>query len=256
MTEKMAGVISIIVLLVITLAASLLLQHTWCIIQVICTATLLAGRSLYEHVDDVLQSLQTNNLEMAREKLAKIVGRDVVGLDVSEICKAAIETLSESFSDGFVAPLFWAALFGLPGIACYKAINTADSMIGHKTPRYINFGYAAAKLDDIANYIPARISALLIVAYQPMNMGLAGVWREAKKHASPNSGYPEAAMAGTLGISLGGARSYDGEAYAAPIIGEGLRTDITIDDLQKSLQIYVTSCKALWVILLVLAMIL
>lgn len=248
------------VLLAITLATSLFIQGMGNIfIEIICLASLLAARSLHEHVNAVYQALRRQNLDNAREKLGRIVGRDVDKLNEPEICRAAIESLAESFSDGVVAPVFWAALLGLPGIACYKAINTADSMIGHKTPRYKYFGWAAARLDDLANFIPARLSALLLIAgsdgkhISRYRNRCGMVIREARKHASPNSGYPEAAMAGALGICLGGQRSYGGEKYCAPLIGEGLRKEITIYDLKKALRLYVIACIALWLILLAIA---
>lgn len=252
MTGRIAGIFTMSILLAVTLAITLPIQKFGNLyIEAILIATLLAGRSLYDHVNNVYKALRQNNLEKARTELAKIVGRDTENLDESEICKAAIESLAESFSDGVVAPIFWAALFGLSGIACYKAINTADSMIGHKTPRYKYFGWAAARLDDIVNFIPARLGFLLI-SLSSLRLRLT-MTKEAKKHASPNSGYPEAAMAGALGICLGGERSYDGEKYYAPLIGEGLREKITLIDLQKALHIYVIACSALWLILLVLA---
>ena len=254
-SSRIAGMFTMVVLLAITLAITLPIQQFGNIyIEAVLIATLLATRSLYDHVSAVYKALRQNNLEAARIELAKIVGRDTENLDESEICKAAIESLAESFSDGVVAPVFWAALLGLPAIACYKAINTADSMIGHKTERYKYFGWAAARLDDAANFIPARLSALLIVICHPALVAGSGlITKEAKKHASPNSGYPEAAMAYALGVCLGGKRSYDGEEYSAPLIGEGLRCEITITDLQKALRIYVTACAALWLILLTLA---
>ena len=254
--SRMAGIFTMTVLLAVTLGVTLPIQRFGNIyIEVILMASLLAGRSLYEHVNKVYTALGKNNMEDARLELAKIVGRDVVGLDESEICKGAIESLAESFSDGVVAPIFWAACFGLPGIACYKAINTADSMIGHKTERYKYFGWPAARLDDVANFIPARLSFLLI-AFSGLIRPRIAMIKEAKKHASPNSGYPEAAMAYTLGVCLGGQRSYDGKKYLAPLIGDGLREKITITDLQKALRIYVTACAALWLILLMLAIVL
>ncbi len=253
-TKKIAGIFTIAILLTVTLAITLPIQKFGNIyIEAILIATLLATRSLYDHVNAVYKSLQQNNIETARIELAKIVGRDTENLDESEICKAAIESLAESFSDGVVAPVFWAALGGLSGIAAYKAINTADSMIGHKTERYKYFGWAAARLDDAANFIPARLSALLITICHPaLVAGSGSIIKQAKKHASPNSGYPEAAMAYALGVCLGGKRSYDGEEYSAPLIGEDLRQETTITDLKKSLRIYVTACATLWVILLTL----
>lgn len=250
-SSRVAGIFTMSILLAVTLAITLSIQKFGNFyIEAILMAILLAFRSLYDHVNSIFKALSENNLENARIELAKIVGRDTENLDESEICKAAIESLAESFSDGVVAPIFWATLFGLSGIACYKAINTADSMIGHKTSRYKYFGWAAARLDDIANFIPARISFLLI-SLSSSRLKLA-IIKEAKKHASPNSGYPEAAMAGALGICLGGKRSYGGEEYCSPLIGEGLRKEITINDLQKSLRIYVIACGSLWLILLIL----
>ncbi len=251
-----AGIFTMAALLVVTIAITLPIQKFGNIyIEVVLMASLLATRSLYDHVNAVYQALRQNNLEAARLKLAKIVGRDTENLDESEICKAAIESLAESFSDGVVAPVFWAVLGGLPAIACYKAINTADSMIGHKTERYKYFGWAAARLDDVANFIPARLSALLIIVSYPLSLWerarVRAIIKEAKKHASPNSGYPEAAMAYALGVCLGGKRSYDGEEYSAPLIGEGNRCEITIKDLQKSLRIYVIICAELLLILLI-----
>ncbi len=162
-SSRITGIFAIAVLLVTTLAVTIPIQKYGNIyIETILMASLLAFRSLYEHVNAVYQAVKQKNLETARFELAKIVGRDTEHLDESEICKAAIESLAESFSDGVAAPLFWATCFGLSGIACYKAINTADSMIGHKTPRHQYFGWAAARLDDVANFIPARLSAIFI----------------------------------------------------------------------------------------------
>lgn len=251
--KRIAGIAAMALLLAATLAASLLITHYGGdLLQIIAMASLFATRNLYNHVRAVYVPLKAGNLAQARSELAKIVGRDVERLDESGICRAGIESLAESFCDGVVAPVFYAACFGLPGIACYKAINTADSMIGHKTPRYINFGWAAARLDDAANFIPARASAVLIASASISRAGHAikTVWNDARKHASPNSGYPEAAMAGALGVCLGGSRSYEGENYYAPLIGECLREAITAHDLKKALRIYVTSCLAGWLILL------
>lgn len=245
-----------LILLSATIVTSLLISnYTGAIGEIIVIASLFATRNLYDHVNVVYKALQQNSLENARLELAKIVGRDTKNLDESEINKASVETLAESFNDGVVAPLFWACLFGLSGIAAYKAVNTADSMIGHKTKRYLYFGWAAARLDDAMNFIPARMSALLIIATCPLSLWerarVRAIIKEAKNHASPNSGYPEAAMAYALGICLGGKRSYDGEEYYAPLIGEGLRKKITITDLQKALRIYAIACAALWLILLI-----
>ncbi|MEZ5691923.1 MAG: adenosylcobinamide-phosphate synthase CbiB [Rickettsiales bacterium] len=249
------GITTMLILLTLTISTSLLISiYTGAIGEIIAIASLLATRNLYDHVNAVYKSLSQNDLENSRTELAKIVGRDTENLDSSETNKASIETLAESFNDGVVAPLFWACLFGLSGIAAYKAINTADSMIGHKTERYRYFGWAAARLDDLLNFIPARLSAILITICHPMLIAKSNlIAKEAKKHASPNSGYPEAAMAYALAVQLGGKRSYDGKEYSAPLIGEELRKEIFITDLQKALKIYVTICVILFTILLISA---
>jgi adenosylcobinamide-phosphate synthase len=294
------GVFSMAIMLAIVILISLLItKDTHPIVEIICMASLLATRSLYSHVADVyvalchpadgaaiaqdLDTVQPNGsqYDKARKKLAKIVGRDTEHLNESEISKASIESLAESFCDGVVAPLFWGALFGLAGIAAYKAINTADSMIGHKTPRFLAYGWAAARADDVANYIPARLSALLIIIASGARakFALKTTLNDARKHASPNSGFPEAAMAGALGITLGGARNYDGELHNAPIIGgqfchcEEALADVAIQShtkkdwiaspqaarndefaviiLKKALKIYIIACSLLFVILLI-----
>jgi adenosylcobinamide-phosphate synthase len=251
--ERIAGIAAMTFLLATTLAVSLFITyHGGDLLQIIAMASLFATRNLYNHVKAVYVPLKAGNLPQARSELAKIVGRDVENLDESGINRASIESLAESFCDGVVAPVFYAACFGLPGIACYKAINTADSMIGHKTTRHINFGWAAARLDDAANFIPSRISAGLIAIASISRAGhaLKTAWHDARNHASPNSGYPEAAMAGALGVCLGGSRSYEGEDYHAPLIGGIFRKEITTRDLRKALDIYLLSCGLIWILLL------
>lgn len=205
--------------------------------------TLLAQKSLGDAVARVAVALRDEPLEAAREAVSHIVGRDTEALDEPGIARAAIETLAENASDGVVAPLFYLALFGLPGIAVYKAINTADSMIGHKTERYRAFGWAAAKLDDIANYIPARLTALLFALAARFTPGanpgaaLRAARRDAIKHASPNAGWPEAAMAGALGFGLGGPRAYKGDVLDLPAMGDG-RRDLNARDIETALRLY------------------
>jgi len=169
------------------------------------------------------------SLAAGREAVSHVVGRDPQVLDEAGVAGAAIETLAESTSDGVVAPWFWLVLFGLPGIAAYKAINTADSMIGHRNERYRDYGWAAARLDDLVNLVPARLTALMVVVAcffvpnaSPGNAWKAA-WRDAGKHKSPNAGWPEAAFAGALRISLGGPRAYDGEVVDLPAMGDGTR---------------------------------
>jgi adenosylcobinamide-phosphate synthase len=205
-------------------------------------STGLAQRSLYEHVAAVLQPLETGNLAAARTALARIVGRDTKGLDEAGIAAAALESLAESFNDGVVAPAFWLALGGLPGLFAYKAVNTADSMIGHKEPRWRSFGWAAARTDDAMNLAPARLAGVLVSVAG--GRGWPTMMRDARKHASPNAGWPEAAMAGALGIRLGGAVRYDGVLTERPVFGEGPRPRAA--DLRRGLKLYLRACGLLW----------
>lgn len=247
--QYLLGGITLLLLLAVTLAIALLIGWAGGILlEILAMASLLATRSLYDHVRDVLLALRHADIETARIKVGHIVGRNTAELDAAGINRAAIESLAESFSDGVVAPLFWAVCFGLPGIACYKAINTADSMIGHKDTRYHAFGWAAARMDDLANIIPARISGGIIALVAASRQAWRIAWRDAGKHASPNAGWPEAAMAGALGIQLGGTNMYDGVAHAAPLIGEGTPY-ATSAHLQQALRIYLTACVLLLALL-------
>jgi adenosylcobinamide-phosphate synthase len=212
----------------------------------ILATSLVAQNSLHRHVEAVAEALG-RGLDSGRAAVAMIVGRDTAELDQSAVCRAAIESLAESFCDGIVAPLFWLALLGLPGGIAYKAINTADSMIGHKTARYIDFGWAAARTDDVMNWPPARLAVLWIAAGALFVPGasawqtLAIAWRDGRKHDSPNAGWPEAAMAGALGVQLMGPRSYDGEPVPGEWIGEG-RIALTAADIHAALMIYRAAC--------------
>jgi adenosylcobinamide-phosphate synthase len=193
---------------------------TW---QVLLAWTALATRSLLDEARVVIRALEADDLDLARQRLARIVGRDTAHLDEAEISRAVIETLAESTCDGIVAPLFWLAIIGASGAMSYKAINTLDSMIGHPEPPYRYFGRVAARLDDAVNFVPARLTALGIVAaakLEGLDSGRAQqIWRrDGDKHASPNAGQSEAAMAGALGVRLGGANSYDGHPHDAPLL--------------------------------------
>jgi len=212
----------------------------------VVSSTLLAQRSLYAHVEAVARALE-RSLEDGRAAVGKIVGRDVAALDEAGVARAAIESLAENFSDGVVAPAFWMALLGFPGALLYKAINTADSMIGHRSERHQDFGFAAAKLDDLVNLPAARLSALLIAlaAGGVATRALACVARDASKHASPNAGWPEAAMAGALGVRLGGPRSYAGAAHDGAWLGDG-RDDLGPAEIDRALAIYRRADAALW----------
>ena len=209
----------------------------------IAASTLLAQRSLYEHVERVAVALETKGLAAARQTVSHIVGRDPDSLDEAGVARAAIESLAENFSDGVVAPAFWLAAAGLPAGAAYKAINTADSMVGHRTPRHGAFGWAAARVDDLVNVPASRLSALLIVAAAAITRGASpgNAWRaivrDARHHRSPNAGYPEAAMAGALDLALAGPRSYGGIEIADAVMGNG-RRGATVADIRAALSLY------------------
>jgi adenosylcobinamide-phosphate synthase len=214
----------------------------------VLAATLgLAQRSLHDHVVAVAKALEADDLPAARTAVGMIVGRDTATLDASGVAAAAIESLAESFNDGIVAPAFWLTLAGLPGLYAYKAVNTADSLIGHKEPRWKDFGWAAARTDDVMNLAPARLAGTLIAMAggpRTVRKGWRIMLRDARHHASPNAGWPEAAMAGALGVRLGGAVSYDGVLTDRPVFGEGLQP--TVVDLRRALNIYVRACALLW----------
>ena len=195
----------------------------------------LAGTTLIREVREVFLALD-RSLEEGRRQVARIVGRDTSELSAQEVRTAALETLAENLSDGVIAPLFWLALLGVPGMVAYKMVNTLDSMIGYHTERYREFGCWAAHIDDIANYIPARLTALLmiIVAGRPCLAGF--VWRNGCRHASPNSGYPEAALAGILNCRFGGPHYYFGELFDKPFIGENDRA-LTTEDMKKAIRV-------------------
>ena len=191
--------------------------------QVLLAWTALAARSLLDEAHAVIRALEAHDLGLARKRLSRIVGRDTELLNESEIARAVIETLAESACDGIVAPLFWMAVGGLPGAMAYKAVNTLDSMIGHPEPPYRYFGRFAARLDDAANFVPARLTAFCIVtsaffSHKDAPQAARMWWRDGAKHASPNAGQSEAAMAGALGVRLGGARFYDGQPHHAPLL--------------------------------------
>jgi adenosylcobinamide-phosphate synthase len=210
-------------------------------------ASLLAQRSLFEHVRDVAAALESGGLVGGRAAVSKIVGRDPEALDEAGVARAAIESLAENFSDGVVAPALWCAVAGLPGIAGYKAINTADSMIGHRTPRHAAFGWAAARLDDVVNLPASRLAGLWLVLAALLHRGAggAGAWaamrRDAGRHRSPNAGWPEAAMAGALGLRLAGPRLYGGVRVEDAWMGDG-RAEAGARDIRAALALYRTAC--------------
>ena len=262
--RQAAGLISMVAIVALAGALGLILQSLlarwgwgW-LAAGLFASTFLAHNSLYRHAKGVAVALETGGLTAGREAVAHIVGRDAGSLDEAGIRRATIETLAENFSDAVTAPLFWTLLLGLPGLFAYKAINTADSMIGYRNERYADFGRAAARIDDAANLLPARLSALALVleaAVLPQSSGrraLATVLRDARHSASPNDGYPEAAMAGALHLSLAGPRTYDGQAADFPWIGEGSPSPDSAA-VHRALALYVGACLVWAVPVLILA---
>ena len=207
----------------------------WGVLNTIIIFYCLAGTTLIREVRNVFLALD-ESLEAGRKQVARIVGRDTSELTAQEVRTAALETLAENLSDGVIAPLFWLAVLGVPGMVAYKMVNTLDSMIGYRTERYKDFGCWAARIDDIANYIPARLTAVLMVIASGKLSLLKFVWRNGRKHASPNSGYPEAALAGALDCRFGGPHYYFGELFDKPFIGENER-DLTTADMLKAVRI-------------------
>jgi adenosylcobinamide-phosphate synthase len=258
-----AGVIALLILVAIVGVTAFVVQHALLRLPLgifltgVLASTLLAQRGLHRHVADVARALEKGGVAAGRAAVARIVGRDTDSLDADGIARAAIESLAENFSDAIVAPIFWMTIGGLPGAALYKAINTADSMIGHRTPRYAAFGFAAARLDDLVNLPASRLSALLLVAAAALrNDAAAGaawraVRRDAARHRSPNAGYPEAAIAGALGLSLAGPRRYGGVAVDDAMMGDG-RREADAADIRRALALYRTA-DAILIALLVVA---
>src|SRR5216683_1777402 len=265
--RRARGVFTVMMLIIAAALAGLLLERLsravavgW-LIELLVIAVLVAQRSLFEHVRAVAEALAGKGLHAGREAVRHIVGRDPMSLDDHGVARAGIESLAENFSDGVVAPVFWTILFGLPGLFVYKTANTLDSMIGHLSPRYRSFGWAAARLDDALNLVPARLAGLLIAvaaALTPQARGgaaLRTMLRDAGKHRSPNAGWPEAAIAGALGLALAGPRRYAERVIDDPWIGDG-RARATPVDMHRALLIYVVACAlqgvmilALWLLL-------
>lgn len=258
--RRAAGIITVLAVTAITGSVAYLLQHVLLRLPfgifaaALAGSSLLAQRSLYRHVADVATALETGGVEAGRAAVAHIVGRDATALDAAGVARAAIESLAENFSDAIVAPVFWMALAGLPGTAIYKAINTADSMIGHLNKRYAAFGWAAARLDDLVNLPASRLSALFLIAAAATGKGFNvstawhTTWRDAARHRSPNAGYPEAAMAGALGLALAGPRVYDGVEVDDALMGSG-RRDADAQDIRRALKLYRRADAALVMLL-------
>lgn len=265
--RRKAGILALVILLAVTGLLAWIVEHAFQRIAfgpffiAIITSTLIASRSLYDHVVAVARALHQYGLEDARRAVGRIVGRNPQTLDEHGVARAAIESLAENASDGIVAPVFWFAIFGLPGIVIYKAVNTADSMIGHRTPRHEAFGWASARLDDLLNLPASRLTALLLAVASIFTPGasvagaLEAVSRDASKHRSPNAGWPESAIAGALGLKLNGPKVYGEVRVEDAYMGDG-RRDATAEDIHSALWLTTTAWGIMVGCLLLLAIIL
>lgn len=251
--RRLRGVVLVVLMAALALGiggaiafAARAVPHLWPV-EVFAAAVLIAQRALFEHVDDVARALQHNGLEAGRYAVSRIVGRDPQSLDAHGVCRAAIESLAENFSDAVVAPVFWYVIGGLPGLLLYKTVNTLDSMVGYRNDKYRAFGWASARLDDVLNLIPARLAGLIIALAalfaargNPIR-ALGTMLRDARNHKSPNSGWPEAAMAGALGLALGGPRKYPGLVVDEKWIGSG-RARAEFTDIDRALHLFSAAC--------------
>ncbi|WP_331374588.1 adenosylcobinamide-phosphate synthase CbiB [Sinorhizobium chiapasense] len=266
---KVRGLAAILLLLAASIAVGVVFHRLFDVLgaigfllEAIVVAVFLAQKSLADHVRHVAQALRQDGLEGGRAAVSMIVGRDPKTLDEPGVCRAAIESLAENFSDGVVAPAFWYAIAGLPGLFAYKMLNTADSMIGHKSPKYLHFGWTAARLDDLANLPAARISILLVAAGAYFKQGaeeartaIDVARRDHGLHRSPNSGWPEAAMAGALNIQLAGPRTYAGVKVDEPMINEPGRSIATPEDIDDAVSVFYGACSAMTLVFGVAALV-
>ena len=252
-SRRERGIVTVFVLVGATALLGLIVEQVCrgslvgAIVEAVLIAVLVAQRSLYEHVALVAAALGTGGLDGGREAVRHIVGRDPTSLDAHGVARAAIESLAENFSDGVVAPVFWYLLLGLPGLFAYKMANTLDSMIGHRTPRYRAFGWAAARLDDVLNAVPAPLSGVLFVIAAVFakkcrpGRALAIMLRDGRKHHSPNAGWPESAIAGALDLALAGPRRYPEGLVTDPWLGDG-SARAGVSDIVRGLQLYRLAC--------------
>lgn len=261
--RKAWGVVALLVVLLATAGATVALQAVLrgllpeilaFLLLAVAASSLLAQRSLDQHVSHVADALEAGGLVEGRKAVARIVGRDPDALDAAGVARAAIESLAENYSDGVLAPALYLALGGLTGVALYKAANTADSMVGHRTPRHQAFGWASARFDDLINLPASRLAAVTIAIAAPFVPGASAqdawraVRRDARHHRSPNAGWPEAAMAGALGFSLAGPRVYHGVATTDGFMGDG-RADLGPADIRRALELYRAACLVLWALI-------
>jgi adenosylcobinamide-phosphate synthase len=262
--RRLLGTVALLLVIVVVGLIALVIQRELfrlpfgIFIVALAASAFIAQRSLHRHVAAVAAALDTGDIGAACSAVSHIVGRDTAALDAGGVARAAIESLAENFSDAVVAPVLWLAIAGLPGIAIYKAVNTADSMIGHRTARHKEFGWSAARLDDLVNLPASRLTALLLIAAAALRKeggsvaAWQTVWLDAPRHRSPNAGYPEAAMAGALGLSLAGPRVYGGVRIDDAVMGGG-RWDATAADIRRALSLYRVADALLLVALAVLA---
>ncbi len=238
--RRIAGVLALSILLVVTATIGILIAclPDFGIIEALFAAVLLAQKSLTQHVSAVARGLEIS-LSEGRNRVAMVVGRDVKALDENGVTRSSIESAAENFSDGIIAPAFWLLLFGLPGIMIYKMINTADSMIGYRNEKYAEFGWTAARLDDLVNYIPARLTGLLICAAHASTYAFKVMMRDANLHRSPNAGWPEAATAAVTGVAISGPRTYEGFLTDDPFVHAEGRRDLIPADIDHAV-------NALW----------
>ena len=264
---RLSGSVSLAILLLLGAGFGMLLQigamalgGVGYVLIAVIASTLLAQKSLYEHVERVGSPLSHSDLPAARTAVSMIVGRDTSKLDEAGVTRAAIESLAENYSDGIVAPLFWLVLFGLPGLICYKIVNTADSMIGHRNERYLYYGWAAARLDDVLNLVPARLTMILLL-FSPVSLHKdravsfppwSRFFADARRHRSPNAGWPEGAMARRLDIALSGPRFYEGVLVDEPFVNETGRRQIGAEDITLALRLYHRACLCQFLIVAML----
>lgn len=248
--RRAGGVLALLVLLAVSVVSGLMLHGllstgvVGVVVLGVLGSSLVAQRSLHRHVADVADALERDGLAAGRRAVSRIVGRDPEQLDEAGVSRAAVESLAENFADGVVAPVLWLGVGGLAGGIAYKAVNTADSMIGHRTQRFAAFGWAAARLDDLVNLPASRLAGLLLVTAAAILPGASSagawraMWRDAPGHRSPNAGWPEAAMAGALGFALAGPRVYGGVPTDDGIMGLGGRRELTAADIRRALKLY------------------
>ncbi len=254
--RRLNGVITIVLLLIASAVVGLVLSSIFealgvvgLVLEIVVVGVFLAQKSLGDHVQAVADGLLGQGLDGGRRAVAMIVGRDPKTLDEAGVSRAAIESLSENFADGVVAPVFWYAIAGLPGILAYKMLNTADSMIGHKNERFLDFGWASARLDDLANWPAARLSAVFIALAAWLKLGagagrrsFSAALRDSGLHRSPNSGWPEAAMAGALDLQLAGPRVYGGVRVSEPMMHAAGRSDAGPADILIGIRVFYLAC--------------